>query len=298
MIKRIFAFILLSQFAFAQSAGSTGLSFLKNGIDARTIGSGDIGFLDSDPSAVYYNPAAINNYRSETVMFTHQAWIQDISSQIFNANFTLIGLPFSLGLNSTSISGFEVRTKPSDTPDANFDVNYFSGSLTTGFSLNEEIKFGITIKYLYESLLSDDAVGMAYDFGLIYNELVDNLTIGASIRNLGSMEKLRNEKTNLPSNILLNAVYEYEIDRTQFEIIPVAGIVKYFDQDNIHIHSGAEISYQKQFTLRFGYLTGYEAKGFSTGLGISWNSLNINYAYTPFSYALGNANTFSIMYQF
>ncbi|MCB0743584.1 MAG: hypothetical protein KDC67_06750, partial [Ignavibacteriae bacterium] len=97
MIKKNIILLLVSYSLFAQTAGNTGLSFLKNGASAKTIAVSDIGFLNGDISSVFYNPATVNFQESASVMFTHQAWIQDLNSEIVNANFSMFGLPFSIG---------------------------------------------------------------------------------------------------------------------------------------------------------------------------------------------------------
>lgn len=299
IFTKIFVLIALSSsMVLGQTAGNTGLSFLKIGASAKSIAASDIGFLNSDPASVYYNPASVNLQKSASVMFTHQMWIQDLTSEIVNANFTFWGLPIAVGVNTTKIKGFEIRTKPSSEPDGTFNVNYFYGNLSTGFTIVEDLEFGVTIKYLYESLLSDDASGTGYDFGLIYTNLIKNLNIGASVRNLGSMNALRTEKTKLPSDFIINSTYNIELENSSLELMPVIGIQKYLDVDNLHIHVGSEIVYDKQFALRVGYVTDYEAKGISAGAGFYWNGFNIDYAFTPFSYGIGNANTFSLVYTF
>ncbi|MDX1701871.1 MAG: hypothetical protein R3250_14690, partial [Melioribacteraceae bacterium] len=188
MVKKTISFVLFLSFVIiAQDAGKTGMSFLKIGSSARSIALSDLGMLDSDPSSVYYNPASVSLAESASIMFTHQMWIQDVSSEILGANFVLFGLPISVGINSTKIKGFEIRTVPTDAPDATFNVNYFYGNLSTGFTLYDKLDFGFTVKYLYESLLADDASGTGYDFGLIYRDLYEGVILGASIRNLGNM---------------------------------------------------------------------------------------------------------------
>ena len=297
--KTIILFIIISSsMLLAQNAGNAGLSFLKIGASARSIASSDIGLLNSDPSSVYYNPAAVNLQTSASVMFTHQMWIQDLTSEIITANFTFWGLPFSFGVNTTKVKGFEIRTKPTAEPDGNFNANYFYGNISTGFSIIQNLEFGVTIKYLYEGLLSDDASGTGYDFGLLYTNLIDNLNVGASIRNLGSMNALRNEKTKLPADFIINSTYKLAFDNSSIDVLPVVGIQKYLDVDNLHIHIGNEVVYDKQFSLRLGYITGYESKGITAGAGFYWNSLNIDYAFTPFGYGIGNANTISLVYTF
>jgi hypothetical protein len=299
MIKKITIFLFFSfALIFAQNAGNSGLSFLKIGPSAKSIGASDIGLLNSDLSSVYYNPASVNLLTSSSVLFTHQMWVQDLTSEILNANFSLFGLPFAVGVNTTKIDGFEVRTNPTEIPDATFNVNYFYGSLSTGFSLYENLKFGVTIKYLYESLLSDDASGTGYDFGLLYSNLIDKLTIGASMRNLGSMNELRNEKTELPTDLIFNATYKLNFQNASLDLLPVIGIQKYLETDNLHFHIGTETTYDKQFSLSVGYITGYDSKGFTAGAGVFWNGFNIDYAFTPFSYGIGNANTITLAYTF
>ena len=124
---------------FAQTAGKSGLSFLKVGFNARNIAMGDFGVATAnDVSALYYNPALLADYTSSQLTFTHNQWIQDVSSEMIGASFPLFGLPFALGVNTTSISDFEMRTKPGD-PESTFDVHYFYGSLSTGFYVTDNI---------------------------------------------------------------------------------------------------------------------------------------------------------------
>jgi len=299
MIRKTLYIIALSAYiVLGQDAGLNGLSFLKIGPSARSIGTSDIGLLNSDPSSAFYNPAAVNLQESAAIMFTHQIWIQDLTSEILNANFKFLGLPFAIGVNTTKISGFEVRTLPTESPEATFNVNYFYGNLSTGFSLLQNLEFGFTIKYLYESLLSDDASGTGYDLGLIYSNLIENLQVGASVRNFGNMDKLRNEKTKLPTDLIVNSTYRINFEDTSLELLPVIGVQKYLDLDDTHFHIGTEATYENQFSLRIGYVTGFESKGISAGAGLYWRGFNIDYSFTPFSYGIGNANTISIAYTF
>ena len=298
MNKTLIILFLFSAITIAQTAGNTGLSFLKIGTSARSIGSSDIGLLNSDLSSVYYNPASVNFQKSASIMFTHQAWVQDLNSEIINAGFSFWGLPFTVGVNTTKISGFEVRTNPTDTPDAVFNVNYFSANLSTGFELYDNLFSGFTVKYLYESLFSNDASGIGYDIGLIYKGIVDNLTVGTSLRNIGSMNELRNEKTKLPADFILNATYLFGLEESSFKFLPVIGIQKYLDADNLHLHAGTSATYDNTFTLSLGYTTGYDSKGFSAGAGFFWKGFQLDYAFTPFSFGIGNANTITLMYRF
>ncbi|MFZ1289441.1 MAG: PorV/PorQ family protein [Melioribacteraceae bacterium] len=297
-MKKIIALFFIAIQIFAQNAGNSGFSVLKIGSSARTISVSDIGFLDGNVSSVYYNPATLNLNESANIMFTHQAWIQDLSSQFVGANFNLWGIPFSVGANTTKIKDFEVRTQPTENPQSTFDVNYFYGNLSSGFRIYENIYFGFSLKYLYESIFADDATGFGYDFGLVYTDILENLNLGLSVRNLGSMNRLRLEKTKLPSDLIFNATYKFAVESASLDIVPVLGIQNYFDSEILHIHIGSEVAYNKQFFLRLGYVNGIESRNISFGAGVFYKNFNLDYAFTPFSFGIGNANTISLQYIF
>lgn len=298
MIKNIIIIsTIFSVLTLAQSGGNTGLPFLKIGSSAKSIALSDIASF-GDISSVYYNPASLVLLSSSSIVFTHHSWIQDMSSEIINANFTLWGIPLSVAANTTKINGFEVRTKPTENPESVFDINYFYTSLSSGFKVYDNLNFGFTFKYIYESLFTDDASGLGYDFGLVYDNIVYNLILGFSVRNLGNMEKLRNKKTKLPTDLILNASYHLVLESSSLEIVPVIGIQNYIEDKITPVHVGSEIIYEKQFSLRLGYVNGIDSRNISFGVGLLWKGFSIDYAFTPFSYSIGSANTFSLMYSF
>ena len=156
----------MSVTVLAQTAGNTGLSFLKYGFGARNIAMGDAGTaLSNDLTGLFYNPAKLALTDKSEVLFMHNQWIQDVNSEVIGAKTELWGIPFALGFNVTSIDGIEYREIPGE-PVTTFDANYFYGSLSTGFFVTDEISFGAGIKYLYEGLLNDEAQGFGFDFGV------------------------------------------------------------------------------------------------------------------------------------
>ena len=299
-MKKIFVIILLSVATlFAQSAGNSGLSFLKNGFGARNIAMGDLGVVGvNDLTALNYNPALLSEYRAPQVMLTHNQSIQDLSTQLVGASFSLWGIPFAAGVNNTSVNDLEIRTVASDEPQSYFNAHYMFGSLSTGFEIYENLSFGVTTKYVYENLFSDEAAGWAFDFGLSYFDIIEGLDIGASYRNIGSLDELRNEATKLPVDLRIGLAYGLDFTSINSEVNVIGGVQKYTETDDTHIHAGGEVFYDNIIAMRLGYMTGYEAKGFTAGLGLYWEGLNFDYAFTPYSYGLGSAHTISLMYSF
>jgi hypothetical protein len=295
MKKILFISILISFSIFAQNSGASGLSFLKLGLGARNIAMGDAGnSASNDVSALNYNPARLADKSNSEIMFMHNEWIQDTRSEALGVSTKIWGLPVALGLNVTSINDIEVRTIASADPLSTFNAHYFFASLSTGFNVYENIAIGGTVKYLYEGLLSDEATGWAGDLGIKYSTPVKGLNFSGVVRNLGSMNKLRTEKTNLPSECRIGGEYIFGIEDSRFYFNTAAEFLKYFDTDNSHINIGVEAIYDNLLALRAGYQTGFEGKNFTTGFGVKWGILKLDYAFVPFTDNLGSVNIISI----
>ncbi len=299
MKKILLIFVFIAAQTFGQGAGSNGLSFLKIGFGSRNIAMGDLGVASAtDVTALNYNPAMITKLQNTQIFISHNQWIQDVTGEMLGVNFKVFGLPFAFGLNTTNISGFEIRTKPTPEPEAKFDIHYFYSSLSTGFNLIENLSAGITYKFLYENILSDEATGYAFDFGILYEGGLKGLTTGFSLKNIGSMNELRNEATKLPVDLRCGVNYNFEVEQIKSDITITSGIQKYVDLAENHFIAGAEIFYDNIFALRLGYMSGYESRGLSFGAGLVWNNLNFDYAFAPFSYGLGTIHSISIICNF
>lgn len=298
-MKKILLFILISSVTIlAQSAGNTGLSFLKYGFGARNIAMGDAGnALSNDLTGLFYNPARLALTDRSEVLFMHNEWIQDVSSEVIGAKTVLWGVPLAVGFDVTSIHGIEYREIPGE-PITEFDANYFYGSLSTGFFVTNEISFGTSFKYLYEGLLNDEASGFGFDFGVNYLLPYKGLTASAVIKNIGSMNALRNESTKLPTEFRFGTAYTYCLEDSKFDFTGGAEFQKYLDTEDNHLNFGGEVLYNKLFAARAGYQTGYESRGFTAGMGLMWGNLKFDYAFLPFSLGLGNANLFSLQFRF
>ncbi len=283
---------------FAQSAGNSGLAFLKMGFGARNVSMGDAGTaISNDVTSLFYNPANLAATSGSEIMLMHNQWIQGINSELLGARSSIFGIPFAIGFNVTSVSDIEVRTKPGD-PLTKFNAEYFFGSLSSGFNITDNIAAGLTVKYLYEGMYTNDATGWGFDFGLSYNTPLKGLKAAAVIKNLGSMNKLMQESTKLPTELRIGPAYSFNLIDPKFEITTTAEFQKYTLTNDNHINVGAEIFYDHLIALRGGYQSGYESKSFTGGFGLMWGNLHFDYAFQPFSYGLGSANMFSLRFKF
>lgn len=300
IMKKILLFILISSITvFSQSAGNTGLSFLKFGFGARNISMGDAGTaIANDLTNLFYNPAKLANTNDSEILFMHNQWIQDVNSEVIGVKTNFWNIPFAFGFNVTSVKDIPYRSIASPEPETTFDANYFYGSLSTGFFVTNEISFGATLKYLYEGLLNDEASGFGFDFGINYLLSVKGLTASAVLKNIGSMNALRNEQTKLPTELRLGSSYTYSLEDAKFDFTVGAEFQNYLTADETHFNFGGEALYNKLFAARMGYQTGYESRGFTAGIGLLWGNLKFDYAFLPFNLGLGNANLFSVQFKF
>jgi hypothetical protein len=289
------ATLISSQLLLAQSAGNTGMAFLKLGSGARNIALGDNGMtMANDATSIFYNPANLALNQNQEIFVAHNQWLQDASSEMLGVKFNLLGLPIGIGINATTIRGFEIRTQATTEKDGSFDVHYFSGAVSTGFSITDQIMAGLAVKYLYEGIYVDESDGLAVDLGVRYNDIFPDFSMACAMKNIGSMTKLKNDKTVLPTEFKLGGSYVLPGYFPKFDFNAGVEFQKYLKDDNEHLNFGLETLYDKMFSIRLGYMTNYEAKGFSAGIGILWRSVAFDYAFTPYSYDLGNGHTFSL----
>lgn len=295
MAKKIILILLLTfpVLLTAQGSGSSGLAFLKLGADARTVSLSDLGATPSFGTAsLFYNPAFLSD-SSGFVNFSHNSYIQDVSAENFGVTFKILGAPFGLSFNTTSVSDIEIRNRPGE-PSGTFSAHYFSAALSSAFDLTKFLRFGVTAKYLYEGMFTDESYGYAFDFGLKSASLVKNLQLGFVARNIGKMNNLRSVPTEVPAGIRLGAEYSLPVNSLNFQITLLGGAQEYLKESKMHLHGGAEITYKNQFAFRIGYASNYDSKSLSAGLGIKWKNISFDYAYVPYNYNLGSVHFITI----
>ncbi|MEO6693716.1 MAG: PorV/PorQ family protein [Ignavibacteria bacterium] len=285
--------IFLCSNAFAQNdgAGNSGLSFLKLGVGARSIAMGEaFSSLTEDATAFFYNPARLNFGAKSNVALMHNESVQDLQTDYIAAKFSLSDkLSLGVGLFTTSITGIEIRNIPGVSLEK-FDSRNLSAGVSLGYKLNSNLSIGVTGKFLFEKIYVDEASGVGFDIGTNYAK--DNYSLAFVVSNIGSIDELRNESSKLPTSVRFGGSYKLAKDKFNF-ILSVDGF-KVLDGGKTHIHGGGEAGYKNFLFLRLGYQTDYENKGFSTGIGFKYKSINLDYAFVPYKNEFGSSNSFSL----
>lgn len=292
-MKHIFLIFFAVTISAAQQV-STGLSFLTIGIGARPVAMGEAyTAVSSDHSSLYYNPASLSFQDRNEIMLMHKQWIAETTTEYLGA--TILGGAWNYGfsIQSTSVSGIEVRLIPGDA-DGTFSARNIAAGGTLSYRFNDLLAAGISGKVLYEKIFIDEATGYGVDLGVSYR-YNEHLTFGAAIVNLGSMNQLRDQATDVPSTVRLGAAYSSLLTES-ISAIGAIDAVQPLKDDLLHIHTGLEFSYLSTASVRFGYQTGYEFRSFATGVGIRYASVMFDYAFVPFSGAFNSTHTFSLSF--
>lgn len=292
----IILFLCFTSYAFAQNDGAanTGLAFLKLGIGARSIAMGEaFSSLADDGTAYIYNPARMNASESGNVMAMFNKTMLDMTTNYVGAKFRIKKFGIGIGLLKTTVSDIEVRNIPG-APLEKFNADNFSGGISLSYEVYKNLALGITGKLLYEKIYIDEASGFGMDIGANY--IFDNFSFAAVVSNIGSVNALKNEETKLPTSLRFGGSYVYKKDN--FSVTGALDGYKVLDGGSFHGHFGAEGGYKDFIFLRAGYMTGYENKGFTAGLGFRYKSLYLDYAFQPYSTGFGSGNSISLGYNF
>lgn len=293
----LFLLAMLPVLAHAQS-GQAGLSFLKNGVGARTVGMGNAGVAGADfGSAMYYNPALPADDTDASITIMHNEWIQDISTEYIGIALPAKGWTFGLFMGLTTVAGIEVRDRPSVDPDAMTDSRNFAGGVTAAFDITESVSFGVNAKYLFEKIYTYDASGYAFDFGLTarpFSGDLRDLGLGLALSNIGSMSELSAVETTLPSLLRYGAGYSIPLETLKSHLNVEVNGVTLLEEETTHVNVGVEFDYVDMVFLRAGFESGYDNKNISFGAGARYSTLRFDYAFVPFTESFGNAHTVAL----
>lgn len=278
-------------FAQNDGAANTGMAFLKYGASAKAISMGDaFSSVSDDATAYIYNPARLNFGIKSNVTLMHNASIQDNNTDFIAIKFPLNkNFSMGVGLFTTSINDIEIRTIPGVSTEK-FTARNLSTGISFGYKINPNLSIGITGKFLFEKIYVDEASGLGFDFGTNYSK--NNFNLAFVVSNLGSLNELKNQSTKLPALVRFGGSYKFS--KNKFSFILGADAFKVLDGGTFHLHSGGEAGYRDFLFLRIGYQSGYDNRNITTGLGLKYKALSLDYAFVPYKNEFGTSNTFSL----
>lgn len=278
--------------SWTSTAGASGLPFLLLGPGARATALGEAGAALADVDAAAANPAAVSAARGRLGV-THSSWIQDVRHEYATALQPLGAGILSAQLSLSRSAGLERRVGPGREPLGEFGVYEWSLGLGYGRRSTASLQFGAALKMIRQSIHTESATGAAVDFGFLYR-MGAHLSAGGSVRNLGVMNPLAEDPTELPGQARLAFACSClgkpsESPASRLALLEVQLARGYGSS----LHGGVEWPLSATLALRGGYQTG-SRRSLAAGFGLRVRSWRLDYAFVPFASGLGQAHRLSL----
>jgi len=303
-----------------------GFRFLENPVSAEVVGRGMVGVVNTiNSDAIFWNPALLGMIENSVdLSFNHTSGIADIDYNAISAavkawDFGVIG--FSL---LAMDYGTFYQTVRADNPQGYTETGTFSpAALGAGISFSQQISsqfsYGVHAKYVYQNLgeawistEGDSLAGstlekreyeqgtIAMDVGAYYDFGYNGIKFGAVLQNIS--KELRYEQKNfpLPFSVSFGVSVEplmFMLDRIEDHSFTLSFESKHPRDFGEKIKIGGEYNFANMFFARAGYVTNYDERRWSAGIGFNYTvssfPLRINYALQPFG-LFGNVHFISL----
>ena len=315
-------------YAQVTKVGTTAASFLEIPVGARAVGMGGaFAAVSDDASAMYWNPSGIARLTQSDAIFSHSAWIADISF-----NYGGIAIPLgeigTLGVNFTSLTMADMERTTEESPEGTGEM-FSAGSYAIGVSyarnLTDWFSIGTNIKFINEYIWNDNASAIAIDIGTLFTTPFSGVKFGVGIVNVGPdlhmqgsdllVQKditpingnnpninanLVTDEFALPLTVRIGVAYEPIVTENQHLTIALDALHPNDNSESINI--GAEYTgIQNILAIRGGYTAigqKNSEESFSIGGGLRYRVENevlvkFDYAFQNFG-RLQNVHKFSV----
>ena len=284
--------------------GTSGAHELQIPIGARGAALGGAAMANTfGVEAIAWNPAGLAMTENTEVMFTHLSYLADI-----NVNFVGVATNIEdfgvLGVSAKIVSIGDIEETTEIEPDGTGRV-YSPSMAVLGVSyartLNANVSFGASAKFINERVFEVNASGFAVDVGFLYDPRWNGLMFGFSINNYGGemsfagdgFKDVLGDRTgssesapfDLPSSINMGVAYNLYDQGSS-----VATFTGNYRANNYYqdlFQGGLEYIFDGKYSARLGYNYADAPEwlyGFSAGAGlvlpISGMDLTVDYTWS------------------
>ncbi len=292
--------------ATSSKAGTRSFQFLKLGLGARAVALGGAftGRAD-DASAMYWNPAGLQELHKPELLMSHLKFIEDISysgiayAQPLPRRFGTLGTyvtALTMGQIDKTIA---VAGAPFFQKVGSFTASDYLIALCYGNRLGlwgMPLRYGISVKYFKEKIDEATATAIAVDIGLKWKSSDFPIDIAFTAANIGSASPFDVVREKLPEQFTFGVNFRPFLGRLNL------GTDLVFPTDNQpYFNLGAEFWAVHFLAFRAGYTARAEntsdEKGYSLGMGFRIYKLVIDYAFKPYD-TFGSAHQFALSLKF
>ncbi len=283
-------------------SGTYGFQYLKIGPDARSASMGSSSVADAaDASALYWNPAMSAQLDNSQVLFGHTQYFADIAMNY--ASYVHRYRDIALGLSFQMLDSGEMDETTELQPGGTgrtFRTTHFAVGLSFAQELTSLFSYGVTLKYLDESVEEVTSRTSVIDAGFFYRVGDTGLRFAVGLNNFGfdadpSGETKRrpgpnetgaetdedgfivyDEFTDVspPTTFILGSAFDL-IQRDDFNITLTGQLTNPADTQE-RFSLGAEMDYLRRFFVRTGYEFGVD-ESYLPSFGAGFNFPLYNY---------------------
>lgn len=281
--------------ALPDNVGEYGFQILEINSSPAMSGMGDTGAITSEDALNFLsNPAAGLFNKSKIITVSQSFWIADtdIISGGYSNNKRKSHWGFAF--KHLGYGTFDTRDE-SGAIIGEFSPMDFVGTVNYAVRLGATHYLGMNTSLLYEKISTASSYGFSTDFGYIWSTPLKDVKLYSAVKNLGSTSKMDQEKVDLPLN------YEVGISQELFS--------RYYDLSfDVKAHKsvdtdfaynlGVQIKTFEILYLRTGYKVNNDTNDLSFGVGIDYDSFNVDYAYLQMTNGFDDVHKISLSYKF
>lgn len=301
--------VVLSSSLYGQSSG---LQLLEVGPTATELSISEATVATPNgSSSMYTNPALLVMQNRPTISLGYTSWIADSDNLFGGINLKKGNRSIAFSFYTSGISGFEQRNNPGES-NGEFSIQYLSisGAYAYDFKI---LKAGIAGHYLNEEVFPFRANGYAFNIGLAGELLDERLRWGASILNMGEMEKLDQVATELPTSFNVGVSMDVlEFVHGKSPNLPILATLmadwvhpmnesildnQNFNPSESYFNLGLSLLVSEVVRVNTGYKTQDNVRPYSFGLGFITEKVTFNYALIPFNTGFGTVHSIGLQYQ-
>jgi hypothetical protein len=327
-MKRILLLIFIIGVSYSQyrdipdvvtKVATTAGNWLKLETGARGVGmAGAMVAAGTGVSAITYNPSSIGFIKGSELYYSKTNYLAGIShssmaygTQVTPTDFVAFHLfSFNSGKMDVTNAFFP------DGTGEEFDVTGLSLRGTYAKILTDRLKFGVSIKYIRESIYTTAMQTVAIDLGSNFDTGIYGIILGMSVSNFGPDVQFSGEglEQQVADTLSVDGTLSKLTDEFPIPMSFRLGIKKDVFNDSIHKltvamdgvnpidyvvtgNIGLEYSWLETAYVRGGTHLNHDTASFTMGAGIKIGNVFVDYAFANYG-ILENTNQFGLRFGF